>query len=59
VQQAAALCTVTGDLSGDGRVDANDLAILLNAWGLAGGDLNGDGITNGSDLALMLNAWTG
>jgi len=59
VQQATALCTVTGDLSGDGRVDANDLAILLNAWGLAGGDLNGDGITNGSDLALMLNAWTG
>lgn len=59
VGEAATLCAVQGDLNGDTRVDANDLAILLNAWGTAGADVNGDGTTNGSDLALLLNGWTG
>lgn len=59
VGEAATLCAVQGDLNGDARVDANDLAMLLNAWGTAGGDVNGDGTTNGADLALLLNGWTG
>jgi len=51
---------VTGDLNGDGKVDAADLAILLGSWGLSGvpADLNGDGVVNGSDLAILLGNWT-
>jgi hypothetical protein len=51
---------VIGDLNGDGKVDAADLAILLGSWGLSGvpADLNGDGVVNGSDLAILLGNWT-
>jgi len=46
------------DINVDGRVDANDLAVLLNGWGLAGpSDINGSGTTDGTDLAALLNAW--
>ena len=45
------------DLSGDGLVDAQDLATLLGAWGSATADLDGDGQTNAADLAAMLSAW--
>jgi len=48
------------DLSGDGRVDAADLSLLLNAWGTSGpGDLNASGSVDAADLTLMLAAWTG
>ncbi len=48
------------DLSGDGIVDATDLAILLGAWGanpdhLA--DFNQDGMVAADDLAVLLGAW--
>ncbi len=47
-----------GDLDLDGTVDAADLAIMLNAWGLGGSaDLNGDGTVGGQDLAILLNHW--
>jgi len=49
------------DLSGDGVVDATDLAILIAAWGstsAAGVDLDGDGIVSTSDLAILLAAWS-
>lgn len=46
------------DLNGDGIVSADDLAILLGAWGnTSPGDLNGDGIVGADDLALLLGAW--
>ncbi len=45
------------DLSGDGATGADDLAILLGAWGTAGADLDGDGTTGASDLAVLLGAW--
>ncbi len=45
------------DLSGDGLVDAQDLATLLGAWGTPAADLDGDGQTNATDLAAMLGAW--
>lgn len=50
------------DLSGDGAVDAADLAILLGAWGTKGeaagsADLNGDGLVDGADLAALLGGW--
>jgi hypothetical protein len=49
-----------GDLNGDGKVDAADLAILLGQWGGAGSaDLNGSGAVDAADLAVLLGAWTG
>jgi hypothetical protein len=49
------------DLTGDGRVNALDLAALLNAWGGTGGaaDIDGSGSVGAADLAILLNAWTG
>lgn len=50
---------VTGDLNGDGVVNAADLSALLSQWGGSGSaDLNGDGIVDAADLALLLAAWT-
>lgn len=46
------------DLNCDGHVDAQDLAILLGAWGSAGpGDLNADGHVDAQDLAILLGSW--
>jgi hypothetical protein len=47
------------DLDGDGSVNAQDLAILLGAWGQGGGaaDLDGDGQVNAADLAILLDNW--
>lgn len=50
----------TGDLNGDGEVNAIDLGILLGAWGPCAGcpaDLNGDGQVNAIDLGILLGAW--
>jgi hypothetical protein len=48
---------IPGDLNGDGTVNSNDLAILLNGWGTAAGDLNGDGTTDATDMSLLLGGW--
>lgn len=47
------------DLNGDGIVGAQDLSILLNAWGSSGGpaDLNRDGTVGAQDIAILLNNW--
>ena len=53
-------CTpnLPGDLNADGFVNAGDLAILLNGWGLPGTtDLDGNGTTDAADLAVVLNNW--
>ncbi|MFO0829616.1 MAG: LamG-like jellyroll fold domain-containing protein [Phycisphaerales bacterium] len=48
----------TGDLNGDGVVNAQDLGILLGAWGTGGvGDINGDGVVDAQDLGILLGAW--
>lgn len=48
------------DLTGDNRVNSQDIAALLSAWGTAGpGDFTGDGIVNSPDVAALLSAWTG
>jgi hypothetical protein len=48
----------TPDLNGNGRVDGEDLGILLAAWGQADrGDLDGNGTVDGADLGLFLAAW--
>lgn len=51
---------VSPDLNGDGAVDAQDLATLLNSWGTCKGcpaDLDGNGAVDAADLAVVLNAW--
>ena len=50
-----------GDVNGDGRVDALDLAAVLNAWGSSdpAADLDGSGIVDAADLSTVLNGWTG
>ena len=46
------------DLSGDGAVDAADLAALLSAWGSAGpADLNANGAVDAPDLSQLLSEW--
>ena len=53
-----------GDLNTDGFVGAEDLDILLAAWGdsvspfdFTGGDLTGDGTVGTADLQIVLNNW--
>ncbi len=47
------------DLNNDGHVNAQDLAILLGAWGQTSGvaDINDDGAVNATDLSILLGAW--
>lgn len=51
------------DLDVDGEVGAEDLAILLGAWGPCEGrcpaDLDGNGEVGAPDLAILLGAWGG
>ncbi len=49
------------DFNHDGRIDANDLAAVLGAWGTANPafDLNQDGLVDATDLSMVLVAWGG
>ncbi len=51
---------LTGDLTGDCRVDGLDLALMLSAWGSDDTrcDLTDDGIVDGQDLGLLLGSWS-
>ncbi|RMF73381.1 MAG: hypothetical protein D6744_15715 [Planctomycetota bacterium] len=54
------LCSVPGDVDGDGDVDLTDLAILLANFGCVGtcaGDVNGDGVVDLTDLAILLSSF--
>jgi formylglycine-generating enzyme required for sulfatase activity len=51
--------SIPADLSGDGCVDSDDLAILLAGWGGANADVDGDGTTGPADLAVLLASWQG
>jgi hypothetical protein len=47
-----------GDIDADDAVDAKDLSVLMNAWGLGGSsDLNRDGTVDAADLAALLANW--
>jgi hypothetical protein len=53
------------DLTGDGTVDALDLAIVLGSWGMCDApptpclaDLTGDGMVNSDDLCALLGSWS-
>ena len=47
------------DLNHDGHVNAQDITIMLNAWGPGSGpaDLNHDNVVGAQDIAILLNAW--
>ena len=50
------------DITGNGNVDAADLAAVLSAWGgtptgKANADVNGDGSVDAADLAAVLSSW--
>ncbi len=51
--------TTSPDLTGDGHVDAADLALLLGEWQrtTSVADLNCDGAVDAADLAVLLGAW--
>ena len=48
-----------GDVNCDGIIDANDLAILLAAWGTSNpqADIDRSGTVDGGDLATLLANW--
>ncbi|MDG2031993.1 MAG: hypothetical protein P8J45_13410 [Phycisphaerales bacterium] len=50
----------TADLNHDGRVDGEDLTLLLADWNLFDSpwDLDGDNVITGKDLVLLLGGWT-
>ena len=48
------------DLTGDNRINAPDLTVLLDSWGGSGAaDFNHDGVVAAQDLSILLSAWTG
>jgi hypothetical protein len=48
---------VVGDLNGDGKVNIQDLSIVLGEWGnqTTNGDANGDNAVNILDLSVVLS----
>jgi len=52
---------LAADLDNDGSVNASDIALILDNWGVPNSpyDLTGDGVVTGADLAVVLFAWTG
>ena len=52
---------VSADLNGDGRVDSEDLGILIGFWGFCKGvcpaDFNDDGMVGPADLGVLFSEW--
>jgi hypothetical protein len=62
LEQAECPTPCPADITGNGNVDAADLAAVLSAWGgtptgKANADVTGDGSVNGADLAIVLGSW--
>jgi len=58
-ERASAQTCQSSDISGNGIVDGEDMALLLGSWGTnnAAADVNGDGVVEGADLAIFLGVW--
>jgi hypothetical protein len=57
-QIQASLTHCDGDMTMNGVVNAEDLAILFSYWGMPSvADINNDTFTDSNDLALLLNNW--
>lgn len=55
-------CDCPADANQDGEVSAEDLSVVLFAWGMSGAkvsaaDVNRDGSVDGEDLSAVLAAW--
>jgi hypothetical protein len=54
---------LTGDVDGNGRVDAVDRSVIVGVWTGSSfscpSDLNSDGATNAVDRSIAVGAWTG
>jgi hypothetical protein len=59
VKSSSGSVCIPGDVDCDGSVNANDLALLLGAWGTANpaADFNGDGSVGADDLSVVLSNW--
>jgi hypothetical protein len=62
LEQAECPIRCAADITGNGNVDAADLAAILSAWGgaptgKANADVNGDGSIDAADLAAVLSSW--
>jgi len=57
--QTVTVDVILGDLSGDGVINGNDLAIVLGSFGGGNGqgDVNADGTVDGFDIAYILGNW--
>ena len=57
--QTVVVSVLLGDLSGDGIVNGNDLAIVLGGFGGSSGqgDVNSDGVVDAFDIAFILGNW--
>jgi hypothetical protein len=58
--KVAGITPCPGELTGDGVIDAADLAVLLGAWGpclACDADLTTDSFVDAADLAILLGAW--
>ncbi|MFZ9881451.1 MAG: hypothetical protein ACO3QC_08630 [Phycisphaerales bacterium] len=57
--QTVTVDVLLGDLSGDGIINGNDLAIVLGGFGSTNGqgDVNADGVVDGFDIAYILGNW--
>ena len=62
LEQAECPTPCSADITGNGNVDAADLAAVLSAWGgtptgKANADVNSDGSVDAADLAAVLSSW--
>jgi hypothetical protein len=49
---------LVSDLTEDGRVDGEDVTVLVSSWGGSGrADLDGDGRVGPYDLGILLSEW--
>lgn len=53
------ITAIAEDINQDGKVDGEDLTIMMSSWGLNSniGDFNNDGTVDASDMSELLSKW--